>query len=359
MLTNGFTATNAALLYKPDTDYMFIGPSTGTSTNGGVISLNGATYATNPGAIIFNTPGSGLTELFISGTNGNVGIGTTAPTEKLDVTGSIKMVDGNQGAGKLMVSDAAGKATWTSVATALGTSASKWTNDATNTRVALTNLSDGTTARPAGTEFQISDSGSFGMGLSPNSNSRLWVEGLSKTLYTANANAESHNSIYASGQPIVNAGVTVTGSIYTSLNAGIVRTGATNAGAFTGVHSRIVGVWSAYGHHTSLDPGAISENVFGFFASPYAQQGTITNLYDFYGSDDNTTGGTVTNRYGIAIEGTNKINYFMGNVGIGTTTPTSKLAVLGLPVYADNTEAAALSVGDFYRTATGVVMVKY
>ncbi|MFN7906421.1 MAG: hypothetical protein ACK5P5_14665 [Pseudobdellovibrionaceae bacterium] len=41
-----------------------------------------------------------------------VGIGTTAPTEKLDVSGSIKMVDGNQAAGKVLTSDADGKGSW-------------------------------------------------------------------------------------------------------------------------------------------------------------------------------------------------------------------------------------------------------
>jgi len=52
-----------------------------------------------------------------------------------------------------------------------------------------------------------------------------------------------------------------------------------------------------------------------------------------------------------------------GNVGIGTSgaSPTSRLQVVGLPVYANNTEALAngLTAGAFYRTSTGVLMVVY
>jgi hypothetical protein len=50
-----------------------------------------------------------------------------------------------------------------------------------------------------------------------------------------------------------------------------------------------------------------------------------------------------------------------GNVGIGTSTPTSTLQVVGLPVYADNTTALAggLTAGAFYRTSTGVLMVVF
>jgi inorganic pyrophosphatase len=43
---------------------------------------------------------------------GNVGIGVINPSEKLEINGSIKIVDGNQGNGKILVSDNDGKATW-------------------------------------------------------------------------------------------------------------------------------------------------------------------------------------------------------------------------------------------------------
>ncbi len=44
--------------------------------------------------------------------NGNVGIGTVAPTAKLEVAGQIKITGGNPGANKVLTSDASGLATW-------------------------------------------------------------------------------------------------------------------------------------------------------------------------------------------------------------------------------------------------------
>lgn len=47
-----------------------------------------------------------------SNNNNKIGIGTNAPDERLHVVGSMKIVDGNQGNGKVLVSDATGKAVW-------------------------------------------------------------------------------------------------------------------------------------------------------------------------------------------------------------------------------------------------------
>lgn len=44
---------------------------------------------------------------------GNLGIGNNAPTAKLDVAGSVKIVNGSEGAGKVLTSDAAGLTSWT------------------------------------------------------------------------------------------------------------------------------------------------------------------------------------------------------------------------------------------------------
>lgn len=47
---------------------------------------------------------------------GDVGMGVLAPTEKLHLVGNFRYVDGNEGAGKVLVSDATGIGTWTTFA---------------------------------------------------------------------------------------------------------------------------------------------------------------------------------------------------------------------------------------------------
>jgi len=44
--------------------------------------------------------------------NGNIGLGSSTPADKLHVVGNIRMIDGNQAAGKVMTSNANGTASW-------------------------------------------------------------------------------------------------------------------------------------------------------------------------------------------------------------------------------------------------------
>lgn len=83
----------------------------GLGTSGQVLQSNGAsalpTWQTLSGTTQWTTSGANI--YFNSG---NVGIGTSSPTQALHVVGSIKMVDGNQGANKVLTSDANGVGFW-------------------------------------------------------------------------------------------------------------------------------------------------------------------------------------------------------------------------------------------------------
>lgn len=76
----------------------------GTPTNG-----------STPSKFVISTTPSGTTnqaEVVTIDNQGYMGIGVTDPQAKLDVAGSVKIVDGNQGNGKVLTSDANGNATW-------------------------------------------------------------------------------------------------------------------------------------------------------------------------------------------------------------------------------------------------------
>lgn len=118
-----------------------------------------------------------------------VGINTTAPhaSSMLDITSTNKgflmprMTTSQRGAiaspaEGLKVFDTTTKSFWYYATGAWRElQGSKWTNNTTNTRVQLTNLSNGT-ARPAGTEFLINDNGSVGIGIN-NTNASLGTRG--------------------------------------------------------------------------------------------------------------------------------------------------------------------------------------
>jgi len=72
------------------------------------MGFNNLTNATAIGAYARVNQSNSL----ILGNNANIGIGTSAPSAKLEVVGDVKIVDGTQGAGKVLTSDANGLASW-------------------------------------------------------------------------------------------------------------------------------------------------------------------------------------------------------------------------------------------------------
>ena len=86
-LTNGFSTANAAIVYTNDADYLFLGPQSGSETNGAAITLTGATNAqttAGSGSIGFHVPGV-INAMVIEPVTGNVGIGTSTPSSKFTV----------------------------------------------------------------------------------------------------------------------------------------------------------------------------------------------------------------------------------------------------------------------------------
>ncbi len=77
--------------------------------DGGVAMRGNSSANSNFALKVTNSSSS---DLLAVRNDGNVGVGNSTPTDKLDVTGSIRMNDGNQGNGKMMVSDLNGKAAW-------------------------------------------------------------------------------------------------------------------------------------------------------------------------------------------------------------------------------------------------------
>ena len=208
-----------------------------------------------------------------------------------------------------------------------------WVDDATNTMVKLGTTSTGA-ARTAGTEFVALDNGNVGIGTNnPTHDLNIIKEtGMSSIEVEGNSNVKLYLNQH-----------------------------------FNGVDGADVEFRKSRG--TISSPSAVQDldQIGGLRFSGY--NGTSYTLdARIYAMVDGVPTGTIipTKLRFITKTPTGSLSEKMtitsiGNVGIGTTAPTSKLQVVGLPIHVDNTAAlaAGLTVGAFYHAGDGIVRVVF
>ena len=249
----------------------FSNTDTGATSNDGYYLGIGA----NEDAFVWNAENTALrfytnnTEKMRISNTGNLGIGTTNPNEKLEINGSIRITDGSEGTGKILVSDANGTGTWTNPSSV---SDSDWTVTGNNMSSAVSGNVGIGTASPAYRLDVRENSTAAGIGTQ---------EAISVSS-TVGANATTNYGIYTNATP------SATGTV------------TNNYGIFGDVN---------------MPAGGTATNTYGVYGRTLLA-GTVTaNSFGVLGSADVLSGGSVTS----TIRG----GHFAARVRVGGSASTA------------------------------------
>jgi len=384
MFFSGDSGTTGQMVIKASGDI-----GIGTTSPSAKLAITGTSGSTTD---LFAIASSTNARLFTVTSAGNVGLGTTAPLGNLHISGTSVV------------------ASWMSD-TAAGTDAKNWawqvgSGIGTNIlRLRAVNDANSNGINPlvftrTGIASVVTDisAGRVGMGASPNAgNASLELYNTSASLIGQLIKASPSQSAnilqFQNSSATVLGGVTALGRLYFGSShdglGGLEINGSTQYGIF--MSSALTGGTTGLGVYANQTYASdVTSQGTSFRSSPStaAASFTVTNLRHFQATNASIgSGSAITNQYGVDIgalsgasnnygiasavasgatnyniyaNGTAQ-NYFAGNVGIGSTTPSAKLAITGTagtpttPIFvvASSTNARVFSVDGYGREVMG------
>ena len=239
--------------------------------------------------------------------NGNVGIGTTNPSVKLEVAGQLKITGGTPAAGKILTSNATGLATWQNPA---NTNDNDWIISGNNQYSAVSgNVGIGTTTPNAQLEISPTNISSIQEGIrlideGGGSSEGLWLQFGQRVINDyARVGGRSNNN--------------TSGSLYFSTkdnaDAAPLERMRINPKGYVGIgtaspayrldvreNSTAAGIGTQETISISNTVAANATNSYGIYSnSAPTATGTVTNNYSIFADSQIPSGGTTTNTYGL------------------------------------------------------------